>query len=428
MPTPMHRDDARTLVIGVATLVALLVAGLIGATVQTGGALPGRTYTYVTADFEDVGTLGPGKDIRIDGVRVGQVSEIDYTSAGTARVQMRLEGDYDVRRDATASVGNVSALGKKFISLDLGSEKSTALGDDVLGLESTVASASLEDILADIDAPTRASLQRVLGELANGTAAHGADLHNVLRAAPGLLADLETIAGTATSERADLDGLLSSAESLVSRFTGREEQIRGLLAGTDDTMRAVGVDEGRPIEDTFAALPEALTEVRHGLDGLNNPLRDTRSAVRQLRPGAAALGTATPDLRGFLRDSTVPLEKLPAVSEQADPVLGDLTETIADARPLAPRLRTGLSSLAGFLSPFAPYADDTGRFFSQHDLLSGTLQGTDDKHYFAALLTAPGLFSAAGVPDPAHRFEAYPKPGTAWNHATVTDNRKGGSQ
>lgn len=423
MATRVHRAEARTVVIGVVAVGVLLLIGWVGAIVQGGGALPGRTYTYISADFSDIGTLGEGKEVRIDGVRVGQVSGVRYVDGGTARVDMRLEGDYEVREDATAAVQNVSALGKKFVELDLGDESKGLLGDRVIAVASTQASTSLEDILADLDKPTLKALRGALGELSNGVGGHSSDLSDLLRVAPDLLTDLETVAGSLTSPKADLEGVLTSADTLVSRFEGREDELRGLLVDAGTTLEAVGVDDGKPLEDTLANLPSAMKAARRGLDAVNRPLTDVRSTVSEVRPGAGALGDATPDLRHFLTSSVPTLEQVPGVAEQADPALADLTRTIADARPLVGRVRTGVASLAAILDPLSPYADDIGRFFSQHDLLSGTLQGTDDKHYFAALVTAPGLYSVAGLPDPIHRSEAYPKPRTAWNHKTKTDAR-----
>lgn len=422
--TDVHRADARKAVIGFAVIGLLLLIGAVGAIVQTGGALPGRSYTYVTADFANVGVLKPGKAVKEGGVRIGQVSDVSYVD-GHARVTLRLDGHRDVYRDATAKVGNVSALGKRFVDLDPGTSKAGPLGSATISLDRTQAAASVEDIFSALDPRTRTALQQALGELGGGIGGHSADLNSLLRRSPDLLADLQAISRTLTDDSTGLAQTLTSADTLVSRFQGREAQLRSLTVNLDRTLVAVGTDGGQPLARTLQAAPGTLGAARSALDTLETPLRNARLAVRDLRPGAAALGSSTPALRDFLREATTPLDKVPGVADKADPALRDVTSTVADARPLVPELARALDSLATFLRAFSPYAGDAGRFFSQHDLLSGTLQGTDDKHYFAALLTGPGLFSVAGVPDPLYRREAYPAPGTAWNHSTVTDVRGG---
>jgi len=426
-PEPIHRDDARRTVYGVVTLLLLIGVAVLGGIVQRGGALPGRSYTYVTADFADVGILKPGKEVRQNGTRVGQVSSIEYTAERTARVVMRLEGSYAVHQDATAAIGNVSALGKKYVILDMGTAAAGPMAEDaVIPVSRTERAQALEDIVADLDKPTLLALNGALGTLSDGLGGHSEDLNGFLASSPQMLDDLGTVASAAAGDRADVPGLLRSADTLVSRFQGREDELRSMVRNTNQTIKALDVDRGQALEETIAGLPASLVEAKKALDTLYAPLGDAEVAVKNLRSGGNALGTATPSLRGFLRTSPSTLDKVAAVAKVAEPAVVDLTGTVEYAGPLVPRLTRAVGSLAGLLEPFAPYANDTGRFFAQNALLSGTLQGDESKHYFAALLTAPGAFSLAGVPDPLYRSEAYPKPGTAYNHATRTDNRGGG--
>ncbi|MFI5627014.1 MlaD family protein [Nocardioides sp. NPDC051685] len=378
------------------------------------------------AQFEDVGILKAGKEVKQDGLRVGTVSDVSLVD-GVAQVTLRLDGDVDVYKDATAYVGNFSALGKKYVGFDPGTAASGELGNDVIAVSSTKDSNSLEDVLSTFDPKTRKAVRGAVAELATGTAGHSDDLRDVLEASPDLLADLETVMEATGSSEAEVSALLMSGDRLVNRFNGRQRQIDGLVRNLDKTVAAVGVDEGEPLERTVGKLPEALATTRKGLDDVEAPLDDAAVALRQLKPGARALGKGTPDLRGFLRESPPTLDKLPRVSGTASPAIASLTDTVADARPVVRPLASSLEDSAYFLRLFAPYIPDTGRFFSQHDLLSGTLEGDDNKHYFAAQLTGLGLFSVAGVPDPLYRSEPYPCPGTAWNKSTRT-NCSGGAK
>lgn len=423
---PIHRDDARRTVYGVVTLLALVLVAVVGGIVQRGGALPGRSYTYVTADFTNVGILKPGKEVRQNGARIGQVASITYTRQHTARVVMRLEGHHVIHQDATAAIGNVSALGKKYVELSMGTDSAPAEGRGyVIPVSRTERSEALEDIVASLDQPTLLALNDALGTLSDGLTGHSADLNTFLASSPSLLGDLGKVTAAASGDRADLPGLLSSADTLVSRFQGREDELRSLVRNTRQTVAALDVDKGRALKDTVAGLPQSLYQAKRALETLESPLGNAQVAVQDLRTGGNALGTATPSLRAFLRTSPATLDKVAGVAKQAEPAVIDLTRTVSYAAPLVPRVTAAIGSLAELLEPFAPYASDVGRFFSQNALLSGTLNGSDSKHYFAALLTAPGAFSLAGVPDPLYRSEAYPKPGSGYNHKTVTDNRGG---
>lgn len=423
---PLHHDEARRIMWGAGVVAVLILVGIVGAVVQAGGALPLKQYTYVKATFSDVGTLNTNKQVKENGLPVGTVSDISYQD-GRALVTLRLDGKHQVYADATATIANGNALGKKYVEFDPGTPQAGALPGDTLSVKHTSGGESLEDVLAVFDPKTRAALQSSLDQLGTGLTGHSQDLNGVLAAAPDLLTDLGRVSRAATAPRADVPGLLSSANRLVGRFRGRQTQIRDLLRNAAATVDAVDADHGQPLRQTVAGLPATLTDAKAALDSLDGPLGDAQVALTHLRPGAHALGRATPALRSFLKTSRSPLDKVPGVAGQAVPAVGDLTTTLQSARPLLSPLNRAVDSADTFLAAFSPYAGDVGRFFSQDALLNGTLHGDDSKHYFAAALTSVGLASVAGIPDPLYRSEPYPCPLAAWNHSTVT-NCSGGAR
>lgn len=425
MRRPIHKAEARRLVAGVGTVVALALIGAVGFITQTGGSLPAVRYTYVKAKFESVGTLTEGKPVAEHGIHVGVVSDIEFVD-GSALVTLRLDGDKDVYKDASLSIANASALGKKYVSFESGTAAAGPLGDAVLDESHTKRAAVVEDIFTAFDPRTQRAARGTIYEL-SGISGHSNDLHSFLSTAPSLLADFETIAGALTTPRAELPGTISSAQRIVGRFKGSEPELARLLQNAEDTVGALSVDQAQPLSDSVAMLPSTLTDAKKALDDLRTPLADTDVALAKLQPGARALGQSTPALRAFLRGAVDPLEQVPGVSEEALPAVVDLTRTLKNARPLVEPLALAIANLETTLTQFSPYAGDAGRFFSQHDLLSGTIDGDEGKHYFAAALTGVGLFSVNGLPDPLYNPEYYPCPGTAWNHATVT-NCKGGAR
>lgn len=410
MPRPVHRAQARTFVIGVVTLAVLGVVAWIGVTVQGGGELPGRSYTYVKAAFNDVGMLKPREEVVQNGVRIGQVDSIKY-HAGHAVVTMRLEGERPVYRDARARVMNKSVVGGKQLYLDPGTPTAGRLGSRTIPVSRTGDSAVLDDVLSVFDKRTRKALRSSLLELGGGLAGHGHDLRDAVRAAPGMLADVGNVSGALASPEADLSSLLAAANRLAGRFARQQQQLTALIEQTDTTFRAINVDGRKPLNDTVQALPATLQQARAGLRSLNTPLANVQSAMTTMRPGGQALGAATDDLRGFLRESVQPLGKVAGVSQQASPAVEDLTYTIADARPLVPRLSRTVADARVLLSGLSPYAADIGRLFSEHDLLSGKF--APDRHYFSAMLAMPGLYNVS-LDDPTADTVPYPEPGTAW--------------
>lgn len=419
MAKPVHRREARKFLIGLGIVGLLGVIGLIGAIVQGGGELPGKSYTYVKAAFDDVGTLNHLQDVTQNGIRVGAVSDIVFRD-GKAVVTMRLDGEREIYRDASADVGtqrvrvgNESALGRRFIQFDPGEKKSGPLNGRTISASQTGSPGAVNDLFEAFDAKTRAALSSSLKELGGGLGGHSQDLHDVVHAAPDLLTDIGTISSALTGPDADVPTLLRDANSLVGRFEQRGEQLRALLRQADTTLQAINVDGAQPLDGTIRRLPGTLRQARAGLTAVNQPLADTRSAMRRLQPGGQALGRSADDLRAVFREGVRPLRKLPGVSRQATPAVEKLRHVFADARPLAPQLGRTVRFADVVLHHVAPYAKDIGMFVASHDLLSGRLE--PNKHYFSAMLASPGLYNVS-APDPlAPNTEYYPAPGGgAW--------------
>lgn len=413
MPQAVHRDQTRKFLIGVITLVLIGVIGFVGIRVQGGGSLPLKKYTEVTAAFRDVGLLKPQESVTQGGVRIGEVVSIDHRN-GHGIVQMRLEGDHKIYRDARARIGNHSALGRKYVELDSGTKSAGPLGNAQIPATQTNQSSSIDDVFEVFDSRTREALSTSLRQLGGGMQGHSQDLHDVLQNSPVLVNSLGTVTGTLADEQADLPALLRSADTLTARFEGREQQLGELLENTNSTLAALNVDDTRPLRDTIQALPDTLRRARDGLRSLNAPLADVESAVTTVRPGGRALGASVHDLRAVLRDGPPVLNKVPSVAGKANPAVDDLTHVMADARPLVPKVSRTLAVTNPLLQGLSPYASDAGRFFSEHDLLSGNYG--PDKHFFSALVAFPGLYNASlpGVTSNS-QVVPYPEPGGgAW--------------
>ncbi|HVW43594.1 MAG TPA: MlaD family protein [Amycolatopsis sp.] len=413
MPAAVHRDQARKFVIGVVTIVVIGVIGFVGARVQGGGSLPLKTYTNVSAAFGNVGLLQAEEDVTEGGVRIGQVTSIEYRDR-QGIVHMRLDGDHQIYRDAHATIGNHSALGRKYVEIAPGTPAAGPLGDAEIPATQTTDSNSLDALFDVFDPQTRAGLDTSLQQLGGGMLGHSQDLHDVLSASPVLVTSLGDVTGTLASPDTDLPALLRSADTLTGRFQGHEQELSSLLEQTDTTLQALNVNGAKPLSDTIQALPSTLRQARAGLTSLNGPLADVQSAVTTIQPGGQALGASVPDLRAVLRDGTPVLNKVPGVAGQANPAVDDLTHTLADARPLVPKVSETLANADPLLAGLSPYASDAGRFFSEHDLLSGNYG--PDKHFFSAMVAFPGLYNVS-LPDPTSNSQVVPYPtpgGGAW--------------
>lgn len=408
MPTPIHRDTANQLIAGLVTVAIVVLVAYVGVTAQTGGETPLKKYTYVDAAFADIGTLKPKEKVTVHGVRAGSISGVEFEE-GAAVVHLRLDGDRSVYNDATARVGNSSALGKQFIDIDPGTPTTGEASE--IPLAQTRPASDLDQVLSMFKPEVRKGLQVGLQEVGGGVADHGPDLNRLIESAPALLGDAQVVADALSDPGTELPALLQTSNALAGRFQNREAQIKELIHDSSTTLDAIAVDAAEPLRSTLEQAPKTLSTARAGLRAINEPLTDLASAADQLRPGAQALGSSATDLRAFLRESTKPLEKVPGVSKNAVPAVDALTRTVVDARPLVRSVQTTLARTAPFLQTLSPFAADAGRLFSYHDMLSGNY--APDKHFFSAMVAFPGLYNVSQR-DPLAHVDPYPGPGGAW--------------
>lgn len=102
-------------------------------------------YT-VKADFANIGGINVGSDIRIGGIKVGVVEdlELDPKSYNAVAV-MRVKDDVKLPKDTSASVQSAGLLGDKFIALQPGGDEQNLAEGDVIHF--TESSVSIEELI-----------------------------------------------------------------------------------------------------------------------------------------------------------------------------------------------------------------------------------------------------------------------------------------
>jgi phospholipid/cholesterol/gamma-HCH transport system substrate-binding protein len=316
------RLASRNATMMVGLVVLLLLAGSLYLALTASTGLPGQRFRTASADFDNVGGLRVGDDVRSASVRVGQVRSIRFED-DRARVTMQLDPAENIFNDARAAVVSRSALGQNFVMVDPGESAAGELEEGGQLEDSGIVSpVNLDQVLSALDAPTRKSTASALREVGSGAAGHSEDLHDLLKVAPDLMADLEQVATALADKDTDLDGMLQETRRLAGRFDGRTEQVGRLMRSLTTTVEAVAVDDAAPLDRVLAEAPSTLRSTSTAMRDIRGPLVDLDQGMTAMLPGAKALGLATPSLRGTLREGVGPLQKVPGVAKQADPRSG----------------------------------------------------------------------------------------------------------
>ena len=125
--------------------VLLVTAGFVAYAASNTGKGIG-SGTQLSAQFDNVGSIAPGADVRMSGVKVGSVTgtTIDPKSF-QAIVRFTVQSNIKLPSDTSATVSTGGLLGGTFLSLSPGGDDKT-LGDG--GVVAITQSASnLEDLL-----------------------------------------------------------------------------------------------------------------------------------------------------------------------------------------------------------------------------------------------------------------------------------------
>lgn len=99
-------------------------------------SLSGAKGYELSAYFENIGGLRARAPITAGGVRVGQVSRIEYdVETFQAKVTLTIDEEYDnFPEDTTASIYTAGLLGEQYIGLEPGAEDAVLAPDDEISL------------------------------------------------------------------------------------------------------------------------------------------------------------------------------------------------------------------------------------------------------------------------------------------------------
>ena len=116
----MRKNAVETILGGVVFIVAVIFLTFALNTAQV-KAVVGYN---VSAAFLKVGGLTNGSDVRINGIKVGTVSDLQLDpQTFDAVVSMSIREDVAIPTDSVAGIGSSGIIGGKFVSIQPGGEK-----------------------------------------------------------------------------------------------------------------------------------------------------------------------------------------------------------------------------------------------------------------------------------------------------------------
>ena len=234
---------------------------------------------------------GQGQTLRVAGVRIGDVSEVELVD-GRAVVTFDVDREYlPIYEDATILMRPLTGLRDMFFSLDPGT-RSASGGEieegDTVPLANTAPDVPLDQVLEALDSDNQAYLRAILVGAGQGLEGRGKDLGRILGSLGPINRDLEKL-NTAVAERDENLSRLVHNLSILTKSIGTQDQdIVRLVEASNQTLAAMA-QEDPDIQSATALLPGALAETRDALAAAKEFGDERGPAFESLRPFARNL-------------------------------------------------------------------------------------------------------------------------------------------
>ena len=277
-----RRKDFNEMDLGTIGLVGLVLTGLLLAgALNIGKVLDLVSNTTYTADLAEAGGLRSGDDVRVAGIKVGRVKDVELMD-DHVEVSFGLEG-VELGDETLAIVKSDNALGSKFLAIEPAGEgdehhvpqERTDAGfavNEELGDLTTVTAEIDEDRLAESFASVSAVLDQTpeefraalegVGELSNTLSSRDADLARLLRKA-------SSVSEILADRNKDITQIVSDGSLLFDELTRRREILGDLLR---NVQRATEQLVGLARDNKFSLKP-ALTELKQSAELLSDYLK-----------------------------------------------------------------------------------------------------------------------------------------------------------
>lgn len=311
-PTPFGQWGSNPVVIGA---VGLTVLALLTVAAFNADRLPvigdGETYS---AAFAEAGGLKPGDEVRIAGVKVGKVEEVDL-DGDHVKVTFKIKGEPGFGTGTGASIRVKTVLGAKYLALHPKGGGQLAPGSEI-PLHRTVPAYDVVQAFSDL---------------------------------------------TTTTEEVDTDRVAKALDTISTTFEDSPEEVRASIKGLSQISRTVAsrdkalrelLDHANGVTGVLAERSSDFTTLVKDGDKLFREISKRREAIHKLLKSSAALGI---QLSGLVQDN----------DKEIGPALKGLNRVVT----MLERNQSSLDRSIKLLAPYTRLFTNTlgnGRWFDSY--------------------------------------------------------------
>lgn len=336
-PVPARDDRPRSLRLGLGLYVFIVVVlMLLSVKPQLKASL--NRDPEITAEFKSQYKLrAHDSSVKVAGITVGTVTDIEDTDRGTVRVTMKVDDEVldKLGTRPSAEIEPRTLLGGRYaIDLHPGGDKGEFSG--AIPVSRTNVPVELDSVLEALPADARTALQSLVGNAAPTLDNSEDELAGLLETAPDVLdpgADVLD-AAQGTRPQRDLSEIVRHLDTTAATLGRSDRKLDGIAADLSTTS-AVLAAHREELAIVLNELPQTLRSSRSGINGLAGAVAELETTAQSLRPAAPHIDELLTELEPTLR--------------AAQPVLKELVPTLRQARPAVRELVPVASRATGVL-------------------------------------------------------------------------------
>jgi ABC-type transporter Mla subunit MlaD len=227
---------------------------------------------FVRAIFDNASSLVNGEDVKIAGVPVGVVTDMDVTDDEKAAITLRIDNDdfKPFKDDAHCIIRPQGLIGEKFVECEPGSSSARALatidhgagkGERLLSVEHTSSPVDLDLVNDILRLPYRERFAILLNELGTGLAGRGGDLNEVIHRANPALLETDQVLEILGHQNRVLARLARDSDQALAPISREREHFADFIVQANRTGEATA-ERSTDIRLGIHRLPEFLRQLR----------------------------------------------------------------------------------------------------------------------------------------------------------------------
>ncbi len=297
------------------------------------------------AEFETAQavTPGQGQTVVVAGVRIGDISKVELAD-GHAVVTMDIERKFlPIYRNASAMVRPRTGLQDVFIELDPGtkgppSNRTPEFKDGgTIPLANTVPEVNLDQILEALDGDTQAYLRTLIVGFGQGLKGRERDLGRVLGGLGPINRQLARLNSEVATRRHNLARLIHNFNLLTGEVAQHGDDVANLVDSSNAALGAIARQDAN-VQRSVALLPGTLSTAHDTLDKTAPFAKLLGPTFNNLRPFARNLDRLNASVRRVS-------ETKPELRDEIRPFVRAARAPVRDLKPAAQNLATATPRL-----------------------------------------------------------------------------------